>query len=753
MKTTPMFLLICLLGTAIANAETEKETRYLGFQIFTYHSADPKIAGAMNNGMNVPLIPGSPALRDYVLDVKQRIGTVGSPQTRLAVILGPLSFEQTDADVTKFVDDAFKMALETDLAVGFHIDDSIFWSRRKDLWSDPKNVEALDWDGTPNTGRRLDWSRTPTAAPPQMCFNSPAIQQLVRSRSTLIGEAIQAGVKRLQQRNRPELFAGVIAGWETMIGQDFETGKYLGYRALLNRGFSREHPPQDIDLEREKVVHEFIELWTAGLAKAGVPPQKLYSHTAFLSRRSFGLGDKKNATYSQHNHFATPSVAFGEYHRPGFSTYPQPGIYDDIYEQLATRKQVGWASSEGTNMQPSSGPGQTGMTMETYLAKMYNHGASLVDIFSWGIGGEAMKNMNFRVVTESEEAISAYRKFLRGDALIEAKVDETNPMERFMLTMRRIQKDLPAWIQNADDETKQIASALMQQLKEQMTAKKFEEAGKIANSVVRMMDNKQPPPDSAEALQQRVKQKIEKVQAAAQEWQASGRDVSPIASMMNEKVKPMLESGDFMGADEQLDRVLAQLQQVPEAMRQLMRHKLDSSFVVFRDKVQQELNLTPEQIAKLEVVLPEVMQFFKKLNSLDPQSQDAALKAYRPQAHDKLAALLQQTLNENQLARLLQIERQRDQLFGGESGKALRITEDQQHQFMPLIMQTQRKIEALMKEIPAGGNPDEVRTRVLQARQDLETQLEALLTDAQKQQWKEMRGKPMELSDIFDFNR
>ena len=71
-----------------------------------------------------------------------------------------------------------------------------------------------------------------------------------------------------------------------MIGQDFKTGKYLGYRALLNRGFSREHPPQDMDLEREKVVQEFIELWTTGLADAGVSPQKIYSHTAFLSRRA-----------------------------------------------------------------------------------------------------------------------------------------------------------------------------------------------------------------------------------------------------------------------------------------------------------------------------------------------------------------------------------------------------------------------------------------------------------------------------------
>ena len=97
-------------------------------------------------------------------------------------------------------------------------------------------------------------------------------------------------MNRLQQRKRPELFAGVIAGWETMIGQDFETGKYLGYRALLNRGFSREHPPADMDLERERVVQEFVELWAKGFADAGVSPQKIYSHIAPFPRRAFNLG-------------------------------------------------------------------------------------------------------------------------------------------------------------------------------------------------------------------------------------------------------------------------------------------------------------------------------------------------------------------------------------------------------------------------------------------------------------------------------
>ena len=135
------------------------------------------------------------------------------------------------------------------------------------------------------------------------------------------------------------------------------------------------------------------------------------------------MKNDKGNTYSQHNHFAPPSVAFGKHHRPGFSTYPQPGLFDDIYEELARHKQVGWASCEGTNMQPSSGPGQTGMNMETYLAKTFNHGGTVVNIFAWGIGGEAMKNMDFRVVTEGEDALRAYRKFLKGDPLIEAKAE------------------------------------------------------------------------------------------------------------------------------------------------------------------------------------------------------------------------------------------------------------------------------------------------------------------------------------------
>ncbi|HEY8749690.1 MAG TPA: hypothetical protein VIM11_17025 [Tepidisphaeraceae bacterium] len=473
-------------------AKAENETRYLAFQIFTY-GPNPIIA-TMGEGTNPQpaRFPDKAVLRNYIADIKQRIGTVGDRQTRLAVMLGPLSFDHGDAEATQFIELGFELALETNVAVGFHIDDSMFWARRKDLWSDPNNVEALDWDGTPCTGRRLDWGKEPSAAPPQMCFNSKAIQREVQQRSALIGKAIQAGVNRLHQLERPEMFAGVIAGSETEIGQDFKTGKYLGYRALLNRGFSREHPPQDMDLEREKVVQEFIELWTKGLADAGVSPQKIYSHTCFLSRRAFNGDDKEitymkrkgEITYSQHNHFAPPSVAFGKYHRPGFSTYPQGGLFEDIYEEVAKHQQVGWASCEGTNMQPASGPGQSGMGMETYLAKMFNHGATLTTLFSWGIGGEAMREkIGFRVVTEGEEALQAYRKFLKGVPLIEGET-VASLTDRLPPKIHQIQKELPAWIQKTGNND---AAALMQQLQAQLKAKNFEEVEKTADLILKMM--------------------------------------------------------------------------------------------------------------------------------------------------------------------------------------------------------------------------------------------------------------------------
>jgi hypothetical protein len=471
-----------------SQADEGAEVRYLAFQVFT-GAPDPAIAIGGSGVHPLGEMPSQKELDAFVEDIIRRIGTVGEGPTQLAVIFGPLAFDHSDAEIGRFVETAFAMALERKIAVGFHLDDSMFWARRSDLWQSPDNVEWLDWDGTPNTGRRIDWGPQPQKLLPQMCFNSKAIQREVRRRaSEVFGKAIKSGLDGLKRQGKERLFAGVVAGWETHIGQDFDTGAYLGYHALANRGFSKSRPPGDMDGQREKIVEEFIDLWTQGLAKAGIPAGKIYAHTAFLSKRIFEANRPETLSYSQHNHFAPPSVAFGKSHRPGFSTYPQPGLFEQIYEELARHGHPAWASSEGTNLQLGSGPGQSGMDMETYLARMFNHGATLVNIFSWGVGGEANKNMDFRVVTEGEEALLAYRKFLRGQRLREVVSPTSSYLERLPAKIHRIQRELPAWVRKTGNQAK--AEALVRRLDAALKGNNFTEAEKVADEILKLLPAK-----------------------------------------------------------------------------------------------------------------------------------------------------------------------------------------------------------------------------------------------------------------------
>ena len=191
-------------------------------------------------------------------------------------------------------------------------------------------------------------------------------------------------------------------------------------------------------------------------------------------------------------------------------------------------------------------------------------------------------------------------------------------------------------------------------------------------------------------------------------------------------------------------------QSVPEEMRRQMRHNIDSSFVVFRDKIQEELKVTKEQNEKLEVVLPDAMHFLQKIQGLTPDERKKEINEYRPKAREKLAAVLKEALDEGQRARLRQIVLQREGLRNGEIWKDLQITDEQQKQFIPLMQQAQKETQTLMTELKKSGNLKEIQPKVIKVREDLEGQLEALLTDAQKKQWKEMLGKPMATADLFD---
>ena len=79
--------------------------------------------------------------------------------------------------------------------------------------------------------------------------------------------------------------------------------------------------------------------------------------------------------------------------------------------------------------------------------------------------------------------------------------------------------------------------------------------------------------------------------------------------------------------------------------------------------------------------------------------------------------------------------------------KELKITQEQLMKFMAIVQELQKKVEPLVKEAQSGGNPEEIRPKIEQLRKDHAQKLEAVLTDAQKKQWKELLGPPFELGD------
>ena len=515
-------------NTAEPSSASGGETKYLAFQVQT---------GLPGYASQFHRPPGrfsltKPQMEEFVHSVAKAIGSTGDARHKLAFAVGPLCFDMPDEETRQFIRDAFAVARENDVAVAFHIDDSMGWGERQDLISNPDNIETADWQQIPNTGRRMDWGLKPMKFAPQMCFNAPAIVAAVKQRGTLIGAEVKKEMNVLKSAGKEHLFAGLIAGWETRIGRDFDTDRPLGHRALSHRGFSESNPPKDADQERVLVVKEFIELWAHALHEPGVPDEKIYCHIAFTAQ---GLDHKeKTETVST---FALPEVAFGSGYRPGFSTYPSGKAFKEIWGHVAAHGSPAWISAEGTNVAPGTGM-SSGITMETYLGRMFNHGAVMVNIFAWGIGGEAMRTHFFRRAAEDPEPLAAYGKFLRGEVLNESDPSGFS-VEMLEAKVHRIQAGLPAWIQKTGRQSE--AMPLMKQMQSLMKERKWQEVDKVADEIL---------------------------------------------SLVSSTAKSNNSTPGTAGAQD-------------EEARKHFLHELGGPFFVSRDKVQEELKLSDDQKLKL----------------------------------------------------------------------------------------------------------------------------------------------------------
>jgi hypothetical protein len=193
---------------------------------------------------------------------------------------------------------------------------------------------------------------------------------------------------------------------------------------------------------------------------------------------------------------------------------------------------------------------------------------------------------------------------------------------------------------------------------------------------------------------------------------------------------------------------------IPEEARRQLTGALGVPFVIFRDKVQDELKLSDQQKQKmaehLESTIQETMQFFQRLPELKPEQREKEMHAYRQKATEKLAAFLKDTLTAPQRQRLRQIELQQEGPFAlgrPEIMDELKGTNEQRMKFMMIVQDMQKKMGPIFKEAQAKGSPDEIRPKILKVRKEYARKVEAVLTKDQRKQWQEMLGKQFDLGD------
>ncbi len=189
-----------------------------------------------------------------------------------------------------------------------------------------------------------------------------------------------------------------------------------------------------------------------------------------------------------------------------------------------------------------------------------------------------------------------------------------------------------------------------------------------------------------------------------------------------------------------------------EETRKHLLHELAGPFIVFRAKVSEELKLSDAQKQQMRDALPEhlreTMKVIQTLDDLKPGERERTMQSLRRRSGERFTAALKGILTPAQLGRLQQLQLQHEgpgALGQPEIRKELGITQEQLMQFAKVIQEMQKRIEPLIKEAQSGGNRDEILPRAIKIRKDHEAKIEALMTDSQRERWRAMRGKPVDV--------
>ncbi|MGO9464589.1 MAG: hypothetical protein ACLQVF_10610 [Isosphaeraceae bacterium] len=434
-------------------------------------------------------------------ELAKRVGMKGDGKTRFLGFGLPTPTFEIEQQLPGRIRSAFARAREQDMAVMLHFDFHLAWKHRPDLWNwfdparpgyDPNNkynVEWHGWDGPPNKVHYLNHGVL-ERLPPNMCFTSKRTRaEVTRIVSKVIGPVLREEIAKLKAAGKEALFAGVLVGSEPsiddyskpnpelakMMKEDGVPAGPLGYRALLDRGFRADKPPDDFRQALAKIVQETIAFWCEQFVLAGIPPEKLYPHVA------------APAPIEMMN--APIWTAFNKYSRPGWTTYAVEVLgqnFKAIYDELETHGNPAWAGVEANAGIPGSA-----VDWETYLAWHFNHGCVLVGVNMGATGTDLPRRLWDSAF--SEEAIASYHKFLTGQPLVEKPISRDQPQFRIQAKMKRVRAGIERWHKSGKDP--RAVGKLMEGAQPLANAGKLEELEKLVDQALQMLGETEKVPD------------------------------------------------------------------------------------------------------------------------------------------------------------------------------------------------------------------------------------------------------------------
>jgi hypothetical protein len=259
-------------------------------------------------------------------------------------------------------------------------------------------------------------------------------------------------------------------------------------------------------------------------------------------------------------------VAFNEYSRPGFTTYPDGALKDNfaiIYRELERHGNPPWG---GTEANPAAGNHL--VPMREYLARHFEHGATIIVMNSGATSAELTSTLTKGMW--SEAAVAGYKEALGAQPAAAARVEE--PAEARSAPATGMEARIEGKVRSVHSSMQQLAKqggdassyqremreveALLRAGRPTDAERRLDDLlAKLKGAVEEPTGARSSPATSTEA---RIKGKIQSVQSQIQQLAQQGEDPTPFLRSMSE-VEELLRAGRPTDAERRLDDILAKL--------------------------------------------------------------------------------------------------------------------------------------------------------------------------------------------------